>query len=149
MATKDQLIEEANRRGITLSGDETKEQIEAALAGGADADQEHGDGIEQREGVEAVADGSDNLALEHTEGGVHTRMDGNDLGVPMLQGSPDEPQGPEDAFGPGPTRGDYSGRIGGVNSTVVLPGGVVVDQNALVEQGEVPGEKGGVTTDAS
>lgn len=35
-----------------------------------------------------------------------------DLGVPMLPGKPDEPQGPEDALGEGPKRGDYSGRIG-------------------------------------
>lgn len=49
--------------------------------------------------------------LEHTEGGVTTRDDALDAGVPMLPGQPDEPIGPEDAFGRGPKRGDYSDRI--------------------------------------
>lgn len=49
--------------------------------------------------------------LKHTEGGVTTRDDALDAGVPMIAGRPDEPIGPEDAFGPGPKRGDYSDRI--------------------------------------
>jgi hypothetical protein len=40
-----------------------------------------------------------NAALEHTMGGSTTRDDLNDLGVPMTQGGPDEPAGPEDALG--------------------------------------------------
>ncbi len=54
----------------------------------------------------------DENKLEHSQGGMTTREDSLDLGVPMLAGSPDEPQGPEDALGPGPKRGDYRGRIG-------------------------------------
>ena len=41
-----------------------------------------------------------------------TRQDVLDLGVPMLAGDPAERQGPEDALGPGPKRGDYSSRVG-------------------------------------
>lgn len=60
----------------------------------------------------AVATPEENAELEHSQGGSTTRDDANDLGVPMLPGSPDEPQGPEDALGPGPKRGDYSQRVG-------------------------------------
>ena len=49
--------------------------------------------------------------LEHSAGGITTRDDRNDLGVPMVQGSGDEPVGPEDALGAGPKRGDYTGRV--------------------------------------
>lgn len=59
-----------------------------------------------------IADRDANAALEHTNGGTTTRDDANDVGVPMLQGSPKEPVGPEDAFGPGAKRGDYSDRVG-------------------------------------
>jgi len=54
-----------------------------------------------------------NAKLEHSAGGVTTRDDVTDLGVPMLPGDPSEPQGPEDALGPGPKRGDYRNRLGG------------------------------------
>lgn len=60
----------------------------------------------------SIATGADNAKLEHTEGGVTTRDDALDAGVPMLPGSPDEPVGPEDALGIGPKRGDYTGRVG-------------------------------------
>jgi hypothetical protein len=101
--------------------------------------------------VEAVGSQSDNEALEHTMGGSTTRDDANDLGVPMLQGSPDEPQGPEDALGEGPTRGDYSGRIGPESyhphETLIRDGEIVVEsQRTRVVQGEVEGKKGGVET---
>ena len=95
--------------------------------------------------------------LEHTAGGLTTRDDANDLGVPMLAGDPSEPVGPEDALGQGPTRGDYRKRLGYYNSGVPhealpvkdpKPGDPVVE---LVPQGpradeigEVPGKKGGV-----
>jgi hypothetical protein len=59
----------------------------------------------------SVAAPADNAKLEHTEGGVTTRDDLLDAGVPMTQGKPDERVGPEDALGTEPTRGDYSGRI--------------------------------------
>lgn len=95
--------------------------------------------------------------LEHSAGGATTRDDALDVGVPMLPGSPDEPQGPEDALGEGPTRGDYSGRIGPVNyqphTTVRVPDAKpgepqvrVVAQRQHVQQGEVKGKKGGVET---
>lgn len=35
-----------------------------------------------------------------------------DVGVPMAPGTGNETAGPEDAFAPGPKRGDYSGRVG-------------------------------------
>lgn len=116
----------------------------------------------------AVASREDNRALEHTQGGTHTRSDTLDAGVDMLQGSGDEPQGPEDAFGEGKKRGDYSDRthVGPHMESVPIPGGsqpilhpetgAVVDytpNSVLVaedvraeDQGEVPGKKGGVAT---
>lgn len=93
--------------------------------------------------------------LEHTEGGRTTRDDPADLGVPMLPGSGDEPQGPEDALGPGPKRGDYSDRVGpsdyDPHEVVAGDDGVEVNRQRprASDQGEVEGEKGGVTTDAS
>ena len=110
--------------------------------------------------VEApVAEEAATGGLEHSAGGVTTRDDANDLGVPMLQGDPSEPVGPEDALGEGPTRGDYRTRLGYTHVTIpheALPvadpkeGGPTV---ALVQQGprleeigEVPGKKGGVNS---
>lgn len=99
-----------------------------------------------------------NEGPRHTRGGVTTRHDATDLGVPMLPGSPDEPIGPEDALGPGPKRGDYRGRVGGgdyqPHQTVIVPdakpGQVavkVVAQREYAESiGDVPGRKGGVQT---
>lgn len=59
-----------------------------------------------------VATQEENAKLEHSRGGSTTRDDRHDLGVPMLPGSPDERQGPEDALGIGPKRGDYRDRLG-------------------------------------
>jgi hypothetical protein len=98
--------------------------------------------------------------LEHVRGGRTTRDDRNDLGVPMLQGDPSEPAGPEDALGLGPKRGDYSERIGPENyhphEAVLVeadaddpdaPRYVSVPQRPRVaDRGDVAGEKGGVTT---
>lgn len=88
--------------------------------------------------------------LEHTEGGVTTRDDATDLGVPMLPGSPNEPVGPEDALGVGPKRGDYSDRVGpaGYNPHESLrqdDGTVKVEAQRprVADQGDAPG-KGGV-----
>lgn len=68
----------------------------------------------------------------------------DDLGVPMLPGDPSEPQGPEDALGEGPTRGDYRDRIG---SNSYQPHTGMTPQRPRTEEiGDVPGEKGGVTT---
>ena len=60
----------------------------------------------------SIATDRQNDRLEHSQGGTTTRNDALDAGVPMLPGSPDEPQGPEDALGEGPKRGDYTGRVG-------------------------------------
>lgn len=107
---------------------------------------------------ESVASYADNAALEHSEGGVTTRMDATDVGVPMLAGSADEPQGPEDALGPGPKRGDYTNRIGpsGYNPTQTEripdakpgePHTRVVSQRPNAEDiGDESGKKGGVET---
>lgn len=98
--------------------------------------------------------------LEHSVGGVTTRSDALDLGVPMLAGDANEPQGPEDALGPGPKRGDYRDRIGPSNyyphQSVPIPpdeqeeGGPTVRveaQRPRVDNiGEVAGKKGGVET---
>jgi hypothetical protein len=125
--------------------------------------------VAEEEGKEeaGVATAAENADLEHTEGGVTTR-DGTDGGVPMAQGSGSEPVGPEDALGEGQKRGDYSERVGPghMESRAVEGGGEpvyddegnvidykprseLVSQSARVgEQGDVEGEKGGVTTSA-
>lgn len=115
-----------------------------------------------------VAKRADNEKLEHSQGGATTRDDALDAGVPMLPGSPEEPQGPEDAFGRGQKRGDYTDRTGGVNSAQAVPvegGGEPVrdkdgnitdfEPNARLEAqvprtediGDEEGKKGGVDTD--
>lgn len=70
---------------------------------------------------DSVADVSANAALEHTNGGTTTRSDLHDAGVPMTQGSPDEPIGPEDALGNDATRGDYSDRTEAGPHMVAVP----------------------------
>lgn len=93
---------------------------------------------------------------DHTEGGVTTRDDALDSGVPMLAGDPSEPVGPEDALGAGPKRGDYSAVVGNkehyhsvVNpnhdpSDPSSPRYVLVHQNPLVSDiGDEKGKKGG------
>ncbi len=104
---------------------------------------------------ESVAAPAANAKLEHSQGGVTTRDDALDLGVPMLPGDPSEPTGPEDAAG-GPTRGDYSQRIGdsyyNPHTTVAVkdaePGEpnvrVVAQRPIFSERGEDAGKKGGV-----
>jgi hypothetical protein len=114
----------------------------------------------KKEADASVASDADNAKLEHTEGGVTTRADALDAGVPMLPGSPAEPQGPEDALGVGPKRGDYRGRVGPDNyqphRSVPIPadewvaGGPtakLVAQRPLTEDiGDAEGLKGGVDT---
>lgn len=107
---------------------------------------------------DAVASTADNARLEHSQGGVTTRDDATDVGVPMLPGDPKEPQGPEDALGEGPKRGDYTGRVGpgdyNPTQTVPVPDAkegepnvVVVDQRAnTADIGDEAGKKGGVET---
>ena len=89
---------------------------------------------------------------EQVAEGATTRDDANDLGVPMLAGSADEPTGPEDALGVGPKRGDYSDRIGPSNyhphEAKVDDKGVTVlepQRPRAQDIGEAPG-KGGVDT---
>ena len=81
--------------------------------------------------------------------GVTTRDDANDLGVPMLAGSPNEPTGPEDALGEGPKRGDYTDRVGPANYQPHAPssdGKLAPQRPNASEVGEVAGLKGGVET---
>lgn len=75
---------------------------------------------------------------------VTTRDDANDLGVPMLPGSPDEPVGPEDALGTGPKRGDYSNRIGG--DGYHPHEGSEPQRPRVADIGDDEGRKGGVET---
>lgn len=108
-----------------------------------------------------VASESENQRLEHSAGGVTTRDDALDLGVPMLPGSPNEPVGPEDALGEGPKRGDYTDRIGPSSyhphevrptsaedrADPTKPSAVAVPQRPRAEDiGDVEGKKGGVDT---
>lgn len=108
-----------------------------------------------------IASQGENQQLDHSRGGVTTRDDLLDAGVPMLQGDPRERQGPEDALGPGPKRGDYAARVGPSSyhphTTEPIPederveGGptvrLVPQRPRAEEQGEVPRKKGGVETD--
>jgi hypothetical protein len=112
---------------------------------------------EQDREAAGIATQAENAALEHSVDGITTRQDATDLGVPMLPGDPNEPQGPEDALGPGPTRGDYRQRIGDSNyhPHIVVPVAdaepgqpqvEVLAQRPFAEEiGDVPG-KGGVST---
>lgn len=112
---------------------------------------------ERKAADESVASTQDNAKLEHTAGGVTTRDDATDMGVPMLPGQPNEVTGPEDALGVGPKRGDYSGRIGpesyqpheSVRVEDAKPGEPTVKVEAqrprVSDVGDAPG-KGGVTT---
>ena len=94
--------------------------------------------------------------LEHTEGGTTTRDDALDAGVPMLAGDPSEPVGPEDAFGPGPKRGDYSDRIDSGPHLVSEPiadaepgepiARLVPASDRASQRGDEKGRKGGVDT---
>lgn len=108
--------------------------------------------------ADTIATDRQNDKLKHSQGGLTTRDDALDAGVPMLPGDPSEPQGPEDALGPGPKRGDYSGRVGpsdyqphrSIPVTDAKPGEptarLVAQRPLAAEQGEVKGRKGGVET---
>lgn len=108
-----------------------------------------------------IASEAQNDKLKHSRGGATTRDDATDLGVPMLPGDASERQGPEDALGLGPKRGDYRGRIG---SSAYHPHEIVPVEDAKPGEpnvrvqaqrpraediGEVKGKKGGVETEAS
>ncbi len=92
---------------------------------------------------------------EHSEGGVTTRDDALDSGVPMLAGDPSEPVGPEDALGAGQKRGDYSEVVGNKQHFRSVPNPdrkddtepayILEHQNPHVSEiGDVKGKKGGV-----
>ncbi len=96
---------------------------------------------------------------KHSEGGVTTKDDKLDSGVPMLAGDPSEPVGPEDALGKGAKRGDYSDVVGNKQhyqsvpnpkwdgSDWTVPRYVLEHQNPNVDDvGEVKGKKGGVNS---
>ena len=70
--------------------------------------------------------------LEHPRGGATTR-DASDLGAPMAAG--EGPQGPEDALGSEPTRGDYTGRTGsGTESYELVRVGTHPDGTPVIER---------------
>jgi hypothetical protein len=110
--------------------------------------------------ADGVASPEQNAALKHSRDGVTTRQDLLDAGVPMLPGDPRERQGPEDALGAGPKRGDYTSRIGGsdyhphtsepIPEDEQEPDGPttrLVPQRPRAEDiGDVPRRKGGVET---
>jgi hypothetical protein len=93
---------------------------------------------------EATASESQNSKLQHSQGGVTTRDDAADLGVPMLPGDPSEPQGPEDALGDGPKRGDYTNRLGGDGYQPHR--GSEAQRAKAADRGDAKGLKGGVDT---
>jgi len=107
---------------------------------------------------ESIATPAQNDRLKHSRGGATTRDDALDAGVPMLAGDPSERQGPEDALGEGPKRGDYTDRIGpsGYNPHRSVPvenpkpgeaTARLVSQRPNAEDiGDAPGIKGGVDT---
>lgn len=123
----------------------------------AASDAENDAGLEEA----GIATEAENAKLEHSDESApaSTRQDATDVGVPMLPGSPDEPQGPEDALGIGPKRGDYTDRIGpaGYNPTQTRtvadakPGEPTVRVEAqrprAEDIGDAEGLKGGVDTD--
>lgn len=92
----------------------------------------------------SVATEAENAKLEHSEGGATTRDDKLDLGVSMLPGASYEPQGPEDALGKGPKRGDYRDRLGG--DGYHPHEGSEPQRPRAAEIGDEPGKKGGVET---
>lgn len=83
--------------------------------------------------------------VQKVDGPAVTTRDVGDLGVPMLPGSPDEPQGPEDALGVGATRGDYRDRIGAAYQPHT---GTDAQRPNAENIGDEPGVKGGVDTTA-
>lgn len=107
----------------------------------------------------ATASDRQNSKLEHSQGGATTRDDATDVGVPMLPGDPSERQGPEDALGVGPKRGDYRARLARRDTEPhetrpvrdAKPGEPTVVDEAQAPRaediGDAKGLKGGVDTD--
>lgn len=111
------------------------------------------------EAEKATASERQNDKLTHSQGGVTTRDDATDVGVPMLQGDASERQGPEDALGVGPKRGDYRARLARRDTEPhetrpvadAKPGEPSVVNEAQAPRaddiGDAKGQKGGVSTD--
>jgi hypothetical protein len=109
--------------------------------------------------MDGTASDAANAKLKHSQGGGTTRDDATDVGVPMLQGDPSERQGPEDALGVGPKRGDYRARLARTdvihhetrpveNAKAGEPTVVNEAQEPRAEDiGDAKGQKGGVDTD--
>lgn len=102
-------------------------------------------------GADGVATPDENAALEGSvdDAPETTRDDLHDLGVPMLQGDPREPVGPEDALGVGEKRGDYRDRIVGQPHTAVAleGGGEPVYRNAKTGDPAEAGDDDAVIVD--
>ena len=92
----------------------------------------------------------DDKTVEETPAG--TTVQPTAVSAPMLTSDTPEPQGPEDAAGFGPKRGDYRGLVS--RGTTVIPNPkagqegepatITVDQQAQAENiGDDPGVKGG------
>jgi hypothetical protein len=190
--TGEQLKERARELNIEGRSEMNADQLRSAIAdaeGGGDTggtaapvatEDERADtvrealGSNEYEDVDAPVSASpeQNAELEHTAGGVTTRDDPTDQGVPMLQGEASEPVGPEDALGVGPKRGEYDTRVmASINAHEVerIDGGtgesgpVVTNDDGGIEtlphsravpqvgrvsdRGDAEGEKGGVDTD--
>lgn len=112
--TKAELLKEASELGVTGVDDNTKnEDIQSEI------DKARGNAQGGGGSADGVASVEANAGLEHSQGGVTTRDDRHDVGVPMLQGDPKEPTGPEDALGRGEKRGDYRERVPGEPHTAV------------------------------
>lgn len=115
---------------------------------------------------QTTATDEQNARLEHSVDGATTRDDALDAGVPMIAGDPAEPQGPEDALGRGPKRGDYRTRVVGEPHEAVLTNeddpyvrdsdGNIIDNKPVArleaqaprteDIGDEKGKKGGVET---
>lgn len=119
------------------------EETAGVASGKANARLKHTDDLRDQAEVPYENTGPDEVPAQ-VEGSVTTRDDKLDLGVPMLQGAPEEPVGPEDALGEGPKRGDYRDRLGG--SGYQPHQGSVPQKPRAEDVGEVAGKKGGVDT---
>lgn len=135
--TKDELKAELDALGVQYDPDATNKELEDLLA-------EHG-------APEAAAPAPVESELE-VAAAAHV-SDPQDVGVPMIPSEGGERQGPEDALGEGPKRGDYRDRLGGTIHTQTRrnpeTGEVeTVYQNERADDiGDAPGLKGGVETD--
>lgn len=179
---KREAIARAEEGDTSVQGGDNGEDVQPATPGSPTPDdEERAENVreafdEDQRDPEAsgVASAEQNADLEHTQGGATTRDDATDQGVPMLQGDPSEPVGPEDAAGRGPKRGEYDSppRVLpslSAHEAVRVDGGtgdagpLVTNEDGGIERlphtqlesqvprfadrGDEPGQKGGVDTD--